>query len=312
MINLNQFNHLVALADECHFARAAERVHLSQPAFSRSIQTAERHVGLRLFERQPGAVRLTPAGEFVIEKARRLLFDARCLVRDIDLYRDSGLGDIAFGLGPFPAATVLRELVEQLRKEHPNVGLRVEINNWQHLLESLKREDIEFFLAATAEIAKSPLLDIKPMMRQRVSLYVRQKHPLKGETPTLSEVFKHGLAATKLTPALRTLLAKLLNIDSQTQLPLALQCDDIDVLHHTALTTDTVIVSTDMAVRKKGHEKKLRILDVKDFPPTYVEMGIVSLRNRTFSPIAKEIVRILGLQIENETISDMLRATKID
>ena len=124
MINLNQFNHLVALAQECHFAQAAARVHLSQPAFSRSIQAAERQVGLRLFERQPGTVRLTPAGEFVIEKARRLLFDARCLERDIDLYRESGLGDTAFGLGPFPAATVLSELLTHIRKEHPRVGVQ--------------------------------------------------------------------------------------------------------------------------------------------------------------------------------------------
>jgi hypothetical protein len=80
-------------------------------------------------------------------------------------------------------------------------------------------------------------------------------------------------------------------------LPLALQCDDIDMLHHTALTTDTVIVSTDMAVLKKGLEKKLRILDVRDFPPTYVEMGIVCLKNRTLSPMANEIVRVLKLQV---------------
>ena len=46
MMNLNRLNHLVALADECHFARAAARVHLSQPAFSRSIQAMERDTGL--------------------------------------------------------------------------------------------------------------------------------------------------------------------------------------------------------------------------------------------------------------------------
>lgn len=306
MINLTQFNHLVALAEECHFARAAGRVHLSQPAFSRSIQAVERKVGLQLFERQPGAVRLTAAGEFLIDKARQLLFDARCLERDIHLYRECGLGDTAFGLGPFPAATVLREIVAVVRKAHPQVGVRVEINNWQQLLESLVREDIEFFVAATAEIAKSPTLNIQPLMRQRVSLYVRQKHPFKGEKPTLTEVFKHGLAATKLTPALKTFLGKLLHLPPDTQLPLALQCDDIDVLHHTALTTDTVIVSTDMAVRKKGLDKKLRVLEVKDFPPTYVEMGIVSLRNRTLSPMAREIVKILNAHVHSEFTRDPL------
>ncbi|MDE1949443.1 MAG: LysR family transcriptional regulator, partial [Burkholderiales bacterium] len=93
MLDLRRLQHLVALADECHFARAAERVNLSQPAFSRSIQAIESQLGLRLFEREAGAVRPTPAGVFLVERARRLLFDARCVQRDVALYRDSRLGD---------------------------------------------------------------------------------------------------------------------------------------------------------------------------------------------------------------------------
>ena len=93
MVDLKRLAHLVALADECHFARAADRVHLSQPAFSRSIQSIESDLGMRLFDRETGPVRPTPAGEFMIERARRLLFDARCLQRDAMLYRDSQLGE---------------------------------------------------------------------------------------------------------------------------------------------------------------------------------------------------------------------------
>lgn len=61
-----------------------------------------------------------------------------------------------------------------------------------------------------------------------------------------------------------------------------------------------------MAVRKKGLDKKLRVLEVKDFPPTYVEMGIVSLRNRTLSPMAREIVKILNAHVHSEFTRDPL------
>src|SRR5574337_443604 len=97
MIDLKRLAHVVALADEGHFGRAAERVHLSQPAFSRSIQAIESDLGLRLFDRGTDGAKPTPAGGFLIERARRLLFDARCLQRDAALYRDSKLGDTAFG-----------------------------------------------------------------------------------------------------------------------------------------------------------------------------------------------------------------------
>ena len=97
MLDLRRLAHLVALADERHFARAAEQMHLSQPAFSRSIQALERNLGQRLFERETGEVRPTPAGVFLIDKARRLLFDARCLQRDAELYALGDLGDARFG-----------------------------------------------------------------------------------------------------------------------------------------------------------------------------------------------------------------------
>ena len=104
-MNLRRLAHIVALAERRNFARASEEVHLSQPALTRSIQAAEAELGLRLFDRGTTQVTPTPAGEFVIERARRLVFDGRCLKRDVDLYRDRKLGDTAFGVGPFPAAT---------------------------------------------------------------------------------------------------------------------------------------------------------------------------------------------------------------
>ena len=81
-MDLRRLSHVVALADTLHFARAAELVHLSHPAFSRSIQAIEDDLGIRLFDRDVGGVRPTAAGDFVIARGRKLLFEARCLQRD--------------------------------------------------------------------------------------------------------------------------------------------------------------------------------------------------------------------------------------
>ncbi len=90
-----------------------------------------------LFERGTQEVTATPAGEFVIARARQLVFNSRCLEHDVTLYRDRGLGDIAFGVGPFPAGTFLPPLLIDLRREHPDVNVRVEINNWELLVKRL-------------------------------------------------------------------------------------------------------------------------------------------------------------------------------
>ena len=107
-MNIRRLHHLVVLADEGSFRRAAEKVHLSQPAFSRSIQAAEAELGLKLFDRGPLEAKATPAGAFVVERARRLLQQTRNLERDVSLYREHAVGTFGFGCGPFAAAPQLQ------------------------------------------------------------------------------------------------------------------------------------------------------------------------------------------------------------
>lgn len=290
MMDLRRLSHVLALADELHFARAAERVHLSQPAFSRSIQAIEGDLGIRLFDRDVGDVRPTPAGEFVIARARRLLFDARCLQRDVDLYRDSQLGDTAFGIGPFPAATLLPPVLTELRRLHPEVALRVEESNWQQLLERLRAEDIEFFVADVRDLPDDAALDVRPLGKQRGDLYVRAAHPLAGRQCSLKDAWAYGVAATKLPSPVRAALARLLGLPAGQDAVLALECDDIAVLRRVALSTDTVLAATQESMRADVESGALLPLQIRGLPSLYSEMGVVSLRNRTASPMAQNAI----------------------
>jgi len=100
-INSRRLAHLVALAEEGSFARAAERVHLSQPALSRSIQALEDEFDIKLFDRAARGVVTTAAGRMLVERARRVLFEARCLFRDVELIRSDALGEVRIGMGPY-------------------------------------------------------------------------------------------------------------------------------------------------------------------------------------------------------------------
>ncbi len=290
MMDLRRLSHVLALADTLHFARAAERVHLSQPAFSRSIQAIESDLGIRLFDRDVGDVRPTPAGEFVIARARRLLFDARCLQRDVDLYRDSQLGDTAFGIGPFPAATLLPPVLTELRRLHPGVALRVEESNWQQLLERLRAEDIEFFVADVRDLPDDAALDIRPLGRQRGDLYVRAAHPLAGRQYSLKDAWAYGVAATKLPSPVRAALARMLGLPAGQDATLALECDDVAVLRRVALSTDTVLAATQASMQDDVESGALLPLQIRGLPSLYSEMGVVSLRNRTPSPMAQNAI----------------------
>lgn len=289
-VDLKRLGHLVALADECHFARAAERVHLSQPAFSRSIQSIERDLGMRLFDRESGDVKPTPAGAFLIERARRLLFDARCLQRDAMLYRDSQLGDTAFGAGPFPAATIMPAVVVALRRQYPGVGLRLETNNAQLLFGRLLNEDIEFFVADVRDLPDDPSLQVQPLARQPGHLFARSGHPLAARPCTFAQAWQFGVASTWLPAPMKVLVARLAGLPVGTDPVLAVECDDMSLLRTLALSTDTVVAASDAWLREDVRAGTLVRLEVEDLPAVYAEMGIVTLLNRTPSPMAQRAI----------------------
>src|SRR4051794_34588791 len=88
IMEFRRLQHLVALADAGNFHKAAEKCHITQPAFTRSIQAAEDEYGLQLFDRRPNGVTVTAAGAIAVERARRLIFEDRCLTRDLKLFKD--------------------------------------------------------------------------------------------------------------------------------------------------------------------------------------------------------------------------------
>ena len=292
-MDLRRLQHLIELADERHFARAAQRVNLSQPAFSRSIQALESQTGMPLFEREAGAIRPTPAGEFLIERARRLLFEARCVQRDVELFRESRLGDTAIGMGPLPALTLLPDVVTLLRQQYPEVGLRVEVSNWRSLLEQLRAEEIEFFVADIRELPIDAALEIRSLGRQHGGFYVRAGHPLAGKAPVLSEAWSFGVASVRLPEAIKSRLAALMGLPSGETPALALQCDDIALLRSTMLGTDTVLALTNEALRAELESGAALALKVIDLPPIFAEMGGVRLRNRTPSPAAQKLAALI-------------------
>jgi DNA-binding transcriptional LysR family regulator len=287
-------NHLVALADLRHFGRAAERCHLSQPAFSRSVLAAEVELGLQLFNRGSLEITCTDAGAFVVERARKLLFDSRCLERDVSLYRERRIGDIAFGMGPYPAATLLLDLLSELRNSYPGVNTRVEVNNTQYLTEHLRNESLDFFVADMRNLVPEDDLLVTPLGELQAGFYVRAGHPLAGASVPLKQVMPCGVASVHVPDEVLLLLGQLAGLPSGTPFPLAVVCDDLRVLKGLAVATNTVIACPVSGVVQALAEGDLVPVVVSDIAPIFAKVGVVSLRGRSFSTMAEFAVEFLG------------------
>lgn len=293
-MDIRRLSHLVALADERNFGRAADSVHLSQPAFSRSVQAAEAEFGLKLFDRGTVEASCTAAGSFVVERARKLLFDSRCLERDVRLYRERLIGDIAFGVGPFPATTLLPALMVELRNQYPGIKSRVEVNNWFYLLEHLRAEELDFFLADVRDLPANSDLVVSMVGEQYGQFYVRAGHPLlRLASITPAMMLPYGFASVRLPTEVKRQLRHVLGLQADDALPISVECDDVRLLKHIAMHSDTVLGSTNAAVRDEVQTGQLMALVLKGLPPMHASMGIVSLKGRSFSPMAEFTVDFL-------------------
>lgn len=293
-MDLKRMGHLVALADTRHFGRAAERCHLSQPAFSRSVLAAEDALGLQLFNRGTPEITCTDAGAFVVERARKLLFESRCLERDVSMYRERKIGDIAFGVGPYPAATLLLSLLCELRTSYPGINTRVEVNNTQYLTEHLRNESLDFFVADMRNLAPEVDLLVTPLGNLQAAFYVGAGHPLCGTTVPLASLLPYGLASVHVPEPLLVALGQVAGLPQGAQLPLVLTCDDMQVLKGVAMATHTVIACPVAGVRQEVDRGALVQLALIDLPPVFAQMGVVSLRGRSFSAMAEFAVGFLG------------------
>jgi DNA-binding transcriptional LysR family regulator len=286
-LDLKRLGHVVALADERNFRRAAQAVHLSQPAFSRSIQAAEAELGLALFERGGTAANCTPAGAFVVDRARRLLAESSRFQRDVELFRDHEVGDLALGFGQFTAARLLPPLLAHLRQRYPRVAVRVQVQSPSYLLAPLKRQELDFFVGDARFAAGEDAFEVRSIGTVAGAFYVRKGHPLLSrKTMGMADMAPFGLATGRLPVPVQANLRRLMGIAESDELPIAVECDDILSLKAIIMATDTIMVGTPGLVEQELASGALYALHIADQPKSQSHLAIVSLRGRTFSPVA--------------------------
>ena len=122
-MNLKQLEHLLAVAQTGSFSKAAELLHLTQPALSRSIRLLEDTLQARLIDRMGRKNELTALGEAVATRARQLLLEAEEIQRTVGLLKSGALGPVNIGLGSGPAAVLTNPLLRYVAHHHPDFGL---------------------------------------------------------------------------------------------------------------------------------------------------------------------------------------------
>jgi len=302
-MDIKRLAHVIALAEEKNFSRAAARVHLSQPAFSRSVQAIEEHLGMQLFERGGPEVTLTAAGTFVVERARKLVSESRFVLRDIGLYRDKLLGNVSIGFAPAAAAVWLPAISTGLRQQFPSISCKFEIGHGAKLLDKLRAGELELFFAHIGSTADRSDLTCAHVFSRRAGFYVRPGHPLaaKGAVPP-SEMLTFGIASSRMSDGFRPQMMRALGLAEEAQFSLVLECDDISILKQTAMASDTVITLTDDVVRHELAAGTLVSVKLDPEPDLSGNVELVTLKGHDFSPVGRYAVDTIMAMAKSQAL----------
>src|SRR4051812_17656842 len=122
-VELRHLRAFVAVAEDLGFRRAAERLHIAQPALSRAIMEIEAALGVRLFERSTRMVRLTPAAQFLLPEVRTLfqrLDETLARVQRIDR---GEAGMLNVGFNDFTISDLLPTIIMRFRSVYPDISV---------------------------------------------------------------------------------------------------------------------------------------------------------------------------------------------
>ncbi|MBD1387924.1 DNA-binding transcriptional regulator OxyR [Neiella sp. HB171785] len=147
-MNLRDFEYLLALYEVRHFRKAAERCYVSQPTLSGQIRKLEDELELTLIERDTRNVMFTPAGESVVEHARRVLSEVKQLKDTAQSFRDPMSGELKLGLIPTVAPYLLPKIMPHLFQNFPDMGWQLEEQQTHVLLNLLREGQLDALLLA--------------------------------------------------------------------------------------------------------------------------------------------------------------------
>ena len=175
-MELRHLRYFVAVAEELHFTRAALRLNMAQPPLSQQIRALEEQLGVQLFLRTRRSVALTDAGQALLVRAREMLAAAQSLPGELQRVARGEVGLLRIGFSStLPLTKVLRDVVADHRRTHPDVALNLREMHSQQQFDGLLRGELDVGLVRYNESAPEGIR-LVVLRRDPLRLVVPARH----------------------------------------------------------------------------------------------------------------------------------------
>ena len=247
---------------------------------------ASRGLSARLIDCGGKRNELTPLGQAVAVRARRMAFEAAELRRSAELLKQGDLGAIRIGLGCGPGAMLMTPFLIHMARHHPCVQVSVSPGATELQLMQLRQRTLDALVIDVRRIAPAPDLATESLTEQRAGFVCRGGHPLPqaGTPVSFDEMLRYPLASTPLSAEVAHMLVKLFGPRADPQQAVSLRCDDITSLIETVKASDAIYQGILAAARAGIEAGQLAELVTEPPMTSGARFAFVTLAGRTEAP----------------------------
>ena len=187
-MEFRHLKYLLAVGKELHFAKAAEKLFITQPALSKQIMQLEDELGTKLLNRTKRSVSLTPAGKYLMDEADYII---NHLDRVVDATKRKGEGEegeIRIGFVGSAMQRIIPELLEQMSKIHPNIHASLDELDNKDQLDAVARDKLDIGFVRLESVHKG--FEQRVVLEDSFSLVVSNKHAVQPQNFKSLDQFK--------------------------------------------------------------------------------------------------------------------------
>jgi DNA-binding transcriptional LysR family regulator len=293
-VELAQLQAFVQVAHHKSFSRAADALFLTQPSVTARIQSLEREVGARLFERTGRSVKLTDAGRAFMPHAQRVLTAVQEGTDAIEAVRHGEVGSIRIGASASIATYVLPAILKEFRDRRPGVHIHLSTGNSEEIIERLTGGDIHL---AICRLTQHPSVQATHLYNDDLSLVVAPSHPFAGR----EEVSVHDVAHEPFLFFERSASYHGLIYGMFLRMGVVpesvMELDSIETTKHMVEAGLGIAVLPIVSISKEVEDGRLRQVGIREMQqPPQREVGVHVIRERTNSRPVAELLSILDEQ----------------
>ena len=280
-----KLEHFIELASTGSFSRAAVNLHLTQSALSKSIQSLEAELGVKLIERMGRRCTTTTAGTAMIARARHLLNEVDNLA-----IAARGEGDIAgtlrIGFGAGPGACMTVGLITHFLGNYPKVQLLLRRGTAQFLMGALRDRSIDIFFIDTRHLTQPDDLLVEPMGTLDAGIICRSGHPLTlRPSVTFQDVLQFPVLCTAVSDEAARITGEHFGLLQDVRISTMVESEELEPLVAAAIHSDAIFFAVTAAAKEQIAAGRLQVLSVENPMKFSIPVSLVRLASKGESPL---------------------------